>query len=81
MNSNLSHCRDRLEKEIVDAAASTISFYILLAKFLLHVEAGTGFSGKLVVTVDGGVREFLLQLSDEIQQGSLLVDVDKHVIQ
>ena len=65
----------------MDAAASTISFYILLAKFLLHVEAGTGFSGKLVVTVDGGVREFLLQLSDEIQQGSLLVDVDKHIIQ
>ena len=56
MNSNLSHCRDRLEKEIVDAAASTISFYILLAKFLLHVEARTGLGGKLVVAVDSGVK-------------------------
>ena len=42
------------------------------SQLFLHVEARTGFGRKLVVTVDGGVRELLLQLPDEIQQGSLL---------
>ena len=38
----------------------------------MYVEAGTGFGGELVVTVDGGERELFLQLFYERTKRSFL---------
>ena len=40
-----------------ERSAFPIIIPISLAKFFLHVETRTGFGGKLVVAMDGGVRE------------------------
>ena len=44
----------------------------LSAEFFLYVEAGTGFGGELVVTVDGGERELFLQLFYECTERGFL---------
>lgn len=44
----------------------------LSAEFLLNVEAGTGFGGELVVTVDGGEGKLFLQLFYECTERGFL---------